>query len=221
MRAVLRCIALLFCTVLFFACASAPYRTNLQLNPEAGKLSFSGQDLDRVYNTAVATGMELGFRVVSSSKEERLVTLNRLRSADQVAETLEVSVQSNGPSADVGIVYQSPKPLWDVTVTGFTDRFRAKFKAESSAGPGGRSSSAESTGVDADSRPISQRKETYLILLKNSNIRKEPSTKSTIVTTLRRGEKVLKVDESHGWYNVRLPSGEAGWVSKRLAKETE
>ncbi len=31
MRAVLRCIALLFCTVLFFACASAPYRTNLQL----------------------------------------------------------------------------------------------------------------------------------------------------------------------------------------------
>jgi uncharacterized protein YgiM (DUF1202 family) len=63
--------------------------------------------------------------------------------------------------------------------------------------------------------------ETWLILLKNGNIRSEPTTKSMIVTTLRRGEKVVKVDESAGWYNVRLPSGETGWVSKRLVKETK
>jgi uncharacterized protein YgiM (DUF1202 family) len=63
--------------------------------------------------------------------------------------------------------------------------------------------------------------ETWLILLKNGNIRSEPTTKSMIVITLRRGEKVVKVDESAGWYNVRLPSGETGWVSKRLVKETK
>jgi N-acetylmuramoyl-L-alanine amidase len=57
--------------------------------------------------------------------------------------------------------------------------------------------------------------------LKNSNIRTEPTTKSKIVTTLRKGEKVIKIDESDKWFNVKLPSGETGWVLKSLAKEAE
>ena len=223
MRGIL-CFFFCLCAVLLFACASAPYRTSLQLNPEAGRLSLSPQDLDDAYNAAIATGADLGYRVVSSSKEQRIVSLNRLRSTDLVSETIEVSVESKGSSADVSIAYQSPKPLWDVTVKEFTDRFLAKLKAQPSAA--GAASAPPRHGrhaVEPDTRPVSgdQSRETYLILLKNSNIRSEPSTKSKIVTTLRRGEKVAKIDESAGWFNVRLPSGETGWVSKRLAKETE
>ena len=122
----------LFCTVLLFACASAPYRTNLQLNPEVGKLSFSAQDLDHAYNTAVATGVDLGYRVVSHPRTKGWSPSTGFAVRPGVR-NLEVSVQSNGPAADVGIVYQSPKPLWDATVKEFTDRFLAKLKAESSA----------------------------------------------------------------------------------------
>ena len=156
-----------------------------------------------------------------------MVSLNRLRSTDLVTETIEVSVESEGSSADVSIVYQSPKPLGDATVKEFTDRFLAKLKAEPSAARVSAPASAPPrhgpARVEPDTRPVSgdQSRETYLILLKNSNIRSEPSTKSKIVTTLRRGERVVKIDESAGWFNVRLPSGETGWVSKRLAKETE
>ncbi len=226
MRGKLCCFFFCLCAVLLFACASAPYRTSLQLNPEAGRLSLGAQDLDDAYNTAIATGSDLGYRVVSSSKEQRMVTLNRLRSTDLVSETMEVSVESKGSSADVSIVYQSPKPLEDVTVKEFTDRFLAKLKAQPSAvatAPASAPLRHGSTRVEPDTGPVKgdQPGETWLILLKNGNIRSEPTTKSMIVTTLRRGEKVVKIDESAGWFNVRLPSGETGWVSKRLVKETE
>ena len=227
MRRVLCFFLFALCSVLLCACASAPYRTSLQLNPEAGRLSLSPQDLNDAYNTAIATGTDLGYRVVSSSAQQRMVTLNRLRTTDLVSETLEVSVESKGPSADVTIVYQSPRPLEDVTVKEFTDRFLAKLKARASSAGTGVSApahpQAESGGVQAEAGPASsaQPREMYLTLLKNSNIRSEPSIKSKIVATLRRGEKVTKIGESNGWFNVRLPSGETGWVSKRLARVTE
>ena len=212
------------CAVLLFSCASAPYRTSLQLNPEPGKLSFSQQDLDYAYNTAVSTGLDLGYRVVSSSVAQRMVTLNRLRSADMVSETMEVSVDSKGPVGNVGIVYQSPKPLEDVTVKEFTDRFLAKLRARPSAQAVTPAPSRPgSVRVQPETRPSSgeQPGETHLILLKNGNIRTEPSTKGKVIRTLRKGEKVIKLDESGDWFNVGLPSGGTGWISRRLVKEVE
>jgi uncharacterized protein YgiM (DUF1202 family) len=89
--------------------------------------------------------------------------------------------------------------------------------------PGSAPSAPGMLRVEPGSRDASGDKpgETYLILLKNSNIRTEPTTKSKIVTTLRKGEKVIKIDESGKWFNVRLPSGETGWVLKSLAKEAD
>lgn len=210
--------------LLLFNCASAPYRTSLQLNPEPGKLSLTQQDLDYAYNTAVSTGVDLGYRVVSSSVEQRIVTLNRLRSADLVSETMEVSIESKGPVGNVSIVYQSPKPLEDVTVKEFTDRFLAKLRARPSVQPVGPAFSGPgSVRVEPGTRPLGaeQQGETHLILLKNSNIRTEPSLKGKVITTLRKGEKVIKLDESGDWFDVGLPSGGTGWISKRLVKEVE
>ena len=209
------------CAVILFGCASAPYKTSLQLNPESGKPVLTQQDLDNTYNAAVSTGLELGYRVLSSSREQRAVTLNRLRSTDQVSETMVVGVESKGPAAEVSI-YESPKPLADTTVREFTDRFLAKVKAQPSLQPVGPAPSGPgAVRVEPETRPTTAGLpgKTHLILLKNSNIRTEPSTKSKVITTLRKGGIVVKVDESGNWFNVRLPSGEKGWISKGLVKE--
>jgi uncharacterized protein YgiM (DUF1202 family) len=63
--------------------------------------------------------------------------------------------------------------------------------------------------------------ETHLVLLKRSNIRSEPSTRSKVMATLRKGTIVVKVDESGDWFNVRLPSRETGWIFRQLVKEVE
>jgi hypothetical protein len=212
------------CAVILFGCASAPYKTSVQLNPEPGKLSLTQQDLDNTYNTAISTGLDLGYRVSSSSREQRIVTLNRLRSTDFVSETMVVGVEDKGPAAEVSIAYESPKPLADAAVKEFTDRFLAKLKVRPVVQPVAPDPS-RSGAVRAEPVPrpmtVELPGETHLILLKNSNIRTEPSTKSKAITTLRKGEKVVKIDESGDWFNVRLPSGETGWIFKPLVKETE
>jgi hypothetical protein len=223
---VTRLFLFVLCVVALFACASAPHKTSLQLDPEPGKLTLGQQDLDHAFNTAVATGLDLGYRVVSSSKEQRVVSLNRFRMADMVSETMNVDIENKGATADVTIIYESPRPLADAAVKEFTDRFLARLKTQPSARPSAPVSTPSTPGmlrVEPGSRDASTDKagETYLILLKNSNIRTEPTTKSKILTTLRKGEKVIKIDESGKWFNVRLPSGETGWLLKSLAKEAE
>jgi hypothetical protein len=212
------------CAVILFGCASAPYKTSVQLNPEPGKLSLTQQDLDNTYNTAISTGLDLGYRVSSSSREQRIVTLNRLRSTDFVSETMVVGVEDKGPAAEVSIAYESPKPLADAAVKEFTDRFLAKLKVRpvvQAVAPAPSGSGAVRAEPVPRPMTVELPGETHLILLKKSNIRTEPSTKSKAITTLRKGEKVVKIDESGDWFNVRLPSGETGWIFKPLVKETE
>lgn len=212
------------CAVILFSCASSPYKTSLQLNPEPGKLVLTQQDLDNAYNAAVSTGVDLGYRVLSASREQRIVTLNRLRSTDFVAETMTVGVESKDPAAEVSIVYESPKPLAETTVKEFTDRFLATLRARSSAQPVATTPSGSgAVRGKPETRPRADELsgETHLILLKNANIRTEPGTKSKVITTLRKGGIVVKIDESGDWFNVRLPSGRTGWISKGLVKEVE
>jgi hypothetical protein len=226
MRGLLYRSFLFVCAVILFGCASAPYKTSLQLNPEPGKLFLNQEDLDYTYDAAVSTGLDLGYRVSSSAREQRIVTLNRLRSSDLVSETMVVGVESKGPSAEVSIVYESPKPLADTTVTEFTDRFLAKLKVRPSVqavAPAPAPPRPGAVRLEPETRPMASElpRETHLILLKKSNIRTDPGTKSKIITTLRKGEKVVKIDESGDWFNVRVPSGETGWIFKRLVKEAE
>jgi len=59
----------------------------------------------------------------------------------------------------------------------------------------------------------------WLITIKNSNIRAEPSIKSKIITTIKKGTKIEKIRESPDWFEVRLPSGKIGHVYKPLVNE--
>jgi SH3-like domain-containing protein len=124
----------------------------------------------------------------------------------------------------VSIVYESPKPLADTTVKEFTDRFLTKLKVRPSVQPLAPASSRPgAVRVEPESRPMTVELpgETHLVLLKRSNIRSEPSTRSKVMATLRKGTIVVKVDESGDWFNVRLPSRETGWIFRQLVKEVE
>jgi len=223
---VTRLFLFVLCAVMVTACASAPYKTSMQLNPEPGKATLGPQELDQAFNAAVAAGLDLGYKVVSSSKEQRVVSLNRFRMADMVSETLNVDIENKGATADVTIVYESPKPLAEATVKEFTDRFHARLSAGQPARPMAPVAVPSAPGaLRAEPGPVNaggdKPGEANLILLKNSNIRTEPTTKSKIIVTLRKGDKVVKIDESGKWFNVRLPTGETGWVLKSLVKEAD
>jgi uncharacterized protein YgiM (DUF1202 family) len=63
---------------------------------------------------------------------------------------------------------------------------------------------------------------TYLITTKNGcNVRSKPNDKSKIITTLKRDQKLKKLDQFENWYNIILPSGKKGWIHKDLVKNTD
>lgn len=63
--------------------------------------------------------------------------------------------------------------------------------------------------------------EIYVITLKNSNVRVKADPKSKIITTLKKGTKIEKIGQSGNWVNVKLPSGESGYILHELVKEVE
>ena len=52
------------------------------------------------------------------------------------------------------------------------------------------------------------------------NVRKGPSTKYSVITTLYKGDKVTITDSDNGWYKVKLSNGKTGWVSDDYIKVT-
>jgi len=70
--------------------------------------------------------------------------------------------------------------------------------------------------VVADKPPVK-----YLIIIKNANVRSEANVKSKIITTLKKGEKVQKLGKLNNWFNVKLPTGQTGWIFKDLVEEVE
>jgi len=64
-----------------------------------------------------------------------------------------------------------------------------------------------------------QTSNTYLIVSKPTRLRLEANTKSKVIKNLKKGEKVEKINDTKNWVNVRLSSGEIGWVHKSMVIE--
>jgi len=47
------------------------------------------------------------------------------------------------------------------------------------------------------------------------NVRREPSTTGEVITLVRRGQKLTLLASTESWMNVRLESGESGWVASQ------
>ena len=64
--------------------------------------------------------------------------------------------------------------------------------------------------------------EIYVVTLKsNVNVRQEPTTQSKVITTLKKGTKIEKMGQTGNWVNVKLPSGEMGWIFHELVEEAK
>jgi uncharacterized protein YgiM (DUF1202 family) len=59
----------------------------------------------------------------------------------------------------------------------------------------------------------------YLATITDAEVRLATSTKSKIMTTLKKGEEIEKVGVSGDWTKVKLPSGDIGWVQKDFLRE--
>jgi hypothetical protein len=210
--------------VVLVACASGPHRSVLQIQPDPGKIAVSQEETAMAYSKALETGVDMGFRVTAASRDQGTMSLHRVRSTDMVPEIITVDIVNKGAVADVNIAYESPTPLPDVTLKEFTDKLSDKLsyrpaKALTPVAPGRTPAPAGQSGpgqVRTDTAETS-----FVVLLKNSNVRAEPNTRSKIIVTLRKGEKLAKIGDSGTWVNVRLPSGETGWILKSLVKEAD
>ena len=78
---------------------------------------------------------------------------------------------------------------------------------------------SQPTAIPSSRPPSEKSDKIYLIAIKNSNIRATPTTKSQILTTIKKGTKLEKIGESREWFKVKLPSGEIGHIFKPLAIE--
>ena len=53
------------------------------------------------------------------------------------------------------------------------------------------------------------------------NVRSAPGVESIKITTLNRGERIIRIKEENGWVEVRLKNNTQGWVKKNYVTETE
>lgn len=60
----------------------------------------------------------------------------------------------------------------------------------------------------------------YLTTVSRCNIRKEPSLQSRVVVTVNAGTELEKVAEVGKWINIKLDSGQTGFVYASLVKES-
>ncbi len=50
------------------------------------------------------------------------------------------------------------------------------------------------------------------------NIRSGPGMKNKVITTVRMGDELELLGENGSWCNVRLSSGEEGWIYKKFVR---
>jgi len=53
-----------------------------------------------------------------------------------------------------------------------------------------------------------------------ANIRKYASTKSPVITQVKRGEKLVILEEKDNWYHIQAESGTMGWIYKFLTSRS-
>jgi uncharacterized protein YgiM (DUF1202 family) len=90
----------------------------------------------------------------------------------------------------------------------------ASPKAQQTSPPPSSPSPSKPTEV---SQPTAQR--TTEIVLAFVNLRQGPSMDSKIISVLKKGTKLIVLEEKAGWLRVRLGDGTEGWVAKAMTAE--
>ena len=76
----------------------------------------------------MATGVELGYRPVFSSKEKGIISFTKEVGMDKVPVNINIQIQKQDEKmAYVNITMQSPRPLTDLTLKEFQKAYVAKW----------------------------------------------------------------------------------------------
>ena len=73
--------------------------------------------------------------------------------------------------------------------------------------------------ISAQQPQVEQPQVVYVVTIKAAGVRSKADAKSKSIKNLKKGEKLEKIDISGNWINVKLSSGETGWIHKSMVKE--
>ncbi|RWR15219.1 N-acetylmuramoyl-L-alanine amidase [Siminovitchia fortis] len=74
-------------------------------------------------------------------------------------------------------------------------------------------------GCGKDSSSIAEDTETATITGEVVNVREKPGTSYPIITQIKKEETYPVINEKDDWYEIKLPSGETGWIAGWLASK--
>lgn len=78
---------------------------------------------------------------------------------------------------------------------------------------------AKPAPVASEKIPSTSQAAKTLVVIKTASVRSEPSTKSKILTTLKKGTRLESLERSGSWFKIRLSTGATGWVFNGLVTE--
>jgi uncharacterized protein YgiM (DUF1202 family) len=131
-------------------------------------------------------------------------------------EMLGLGAKKDAPPAQPIVTQAPPK-----TETPPTPSTAAPGSAPQEGQPPGTPAPPAGPQKEVKPTPPPATTEIYVITLKNSHVRTEPDLKGKILTTLKKGTKVEKIGQTSNWVNVKLSSGETGYIFHELVKELE
>ena len=110
------------------SCGSALHQTRIQMAPEPGQIQITEKNYQNMFDNAIATGLELGYRPVFSSKEKGTISLTKEVGMDKVPVNINIQIQKqDDKTAYVNLTMQSPRPLSDLNLKEFQKAYIAKF----------------------------------------------------------------------------------------------
>ncbi|MHB8910841.1 MAG: SH3 domain-containing protein [Syntrophales bacterium] len=78
---------------------------------------------------------------------------------------------------------------------------------------------AKPTQIASENVPSTSQAAKTLVVIKTASVRSEPTTKSKILATLKKGTKVESLGRSGSWFKIKLSTGATGWVFNSLVTE--
>ena len=115
--------------VFTISCGPSLHQARIQMSPGPGQIQFTEKDYQEMFDNAVATGVEMGYKPVSSSKEKGIISFTKNVGKDK--DPINFTIQVQKQNEKIVYIYadmQSPAPLSDLTLKEFREGFMAKWK---------------------------------------------------------------------------------------------
>jgi hypothetical protein len=99
------------------------------MTPEPGQIQFTEKDYQEMFDNAMATGVEMGYKPGFSSKEKGIISFTKEVGMDKEPKEFTIEIQKqNAKITYINMNMQSSAPLSDLTLKEFQYAFIAKWQ---------------------------------------------------------------------------------------------